>query len=264
MGNPLLVHRRTRVRFLLSALWGATLFLTLFGCGSGPPKPGPAQPLPTNEQTDVSPLETLVPFQRIGPGDLLEVIVRRGAGEERYTPTVKEDGTVSVSFVDVSIAGLSPGQAAVKIQVELANLIREPRVEVLLTKQAVSTQKVLVLGQINNPGVYPLQRNHRVLQAILEANGPTETALLEEVRIIRNGSTDPVILAANVDRLVNKGDLSQNLLLQQNDIVYIPRTKIGNWNAWVESIRPTLEVLIGIPVKTIFEIVLIKEVLDNN
>jgi len=232
------------------------LDLGLLGCAT-PPAPR-ADTTPSASQQMEKPLEELL-GGTIGPGDVLEVIVRRGAGEERYTPTVKEDGTVPVLSVDVSVKGLTLGQAAARIEAALAELIREPKVQVIVKQKAITTQKILVLGEVKKQGVYPLSPGFTVLQAIAGADSYTDTAILEDVRIIRGGLAQPVILSSNIERLLKQGDLSQNLLLQDNDIVYLPRQKIGDWNAFLAKIKPTLEVLVGFPLNTIFQIAVISD-----
>lgn len=37
--------------------------------------------------------------------------------------------------------------------------------------------------------------------------------------------------------------MTKNVFLQDKDIIYIPKTKIGNWNAFLAKMRPTLEFL---------------------
>ena len=49
-----------------------------------------------------------------------------------------------------------------------------------------------------------------------------------------------MILSADIDRLLEKGDITQNLPLQDRDIVFIPRSFIGDANDWMDKIRPFL------------------------
>ena len=233
------------------------LDLGLLACAT--PQNPRADMTPSASQQMEKPLEEPL-VGTIGPGDVLEVIVRRGAGEERYTPTVKEDGTVPVSFVDVSVKGLTPGQAAARIEAALAELIKEPKVQVIVKQKAITTQKVLVLGEVKKPGVYPLSPGFTILQAIAGADSYTETAILEDVRIIRGGLAQPVILSSNIERLLKRGDLSQNLLLYDNDIVYLPRQKIGDWNAFFAKIKPTLDILVQFPLNTIFQVEVLRHI----
>ena len=246
---------------LRSAGFILVLCLGLASCATRPTTLSPSTSSPVSQESIVSPEEA--PLGTIGPGDLLEVIVRRGAGEERFTPTVREDGTVSVSFVNVTVKGLTPGQAAARIEIQLTPFIREPRVQVLIKKKTVTVQKVLDLGEVKKPGVYPLDPNLTVLQAIAGADSYTETAVLEDVRIIRGGLAQPVILSSNIERLLKKGDLSQNLLLQNNDIVYVPRQKIGDWNAFLAKISPTLSIFIQLPINTFFQVQILRETLTE-
>ncbi len=237
----------------------AGLFLCLcFGLAGCATPPSPAGP-PAVGEGGVPQAEAPAPPGTIGPGDLLEVIVRRGAGEDRFAPTVREDGTVSVSFADVAVKGLRPAQAEARIEAELSRFVRKPKVQVFIKQKAIAVEKVFIFGEVKKPGIYPLSHDFTVLQAIAVADGYSETAMLEDVRIIRGGLAQPVILSANIEGLLKRGDLSQNLRLQNNDIVYIPRQKIGDWNAFLAKIKPSLEILIGFPLNTVFQVEVLRE-----
>jgi len=75
------------------------------------------------------------------------------------------------------------------------------------------------------------------------ADGYTDAAYLPSVRVLRGGLASPQILATDLDQLLYRGDLGQNLRLKDQDIVYVPRSRVGDWNQFIEEIRPTLEVI---------------------
>jgi protein involved in polysaccharide export with SLBB domain len=76
-----------------------------------------------------------------------------------------------------------------------------------------------------------------------QAGGWTDGALFEETRIIRSDPKSPQIISIDLNRLMLQGDQRIDQLLKPNDIVYIPRTRIANWNAFLGQLRPTLEFL---------------------
>jgi len=49
----------------------------------------------------------------------------------------------------------------------------------------------------------------------------------------------------DLQRLFQYGDRSQDILLKDNDIVFVPRQRIGDWNAFLAKINQTLILLLG-------------------
>ena len=224
------------MRYIRGGVWALVLsaLLVVSGCAVRAPQPTPLTMLPASSARPQ--------LMTISPGDVLEVIIRRGAGEERYTSTVRENGLLSVAFVDVQTAGLTALEAEALLREALAPFIREPRVQVVF-QQKVVRDRIFVFGEVHAPGVFPLRPGMTVADALGEANGYTEEAHLPSVRVLRGGVEQPQVLAANVAQLFLAGDLEQNLLLKDQDIVYVPRTRIGDWNQFIEEIRPTLGVI---------------------
>jgi polysaccharide export outer membrane protein len=208
--------------------------LTVIGCVIHTPAPTPS----------TEPAASMIrpSLLTISNGDVLDVIIRRGAGEENYTGTVRDNGMLSVSFIDVDVKGLSLLDAERKLTEMLAPYIKEPRVQILF-KQKVITDRIFVFGEVNKPGVIPLEPGMTVVDALGKAAGYTKAAYLPSVRVLRGGGDRPQVLAVDVDQLIYQGQLGQNLLLKNQDIVFVPRTRIGDWNAVMEDLKPTLDVI---------------------
>ncbi len=186
--------------------------------------------LPPLAKGDLYAEETIVSADAIvEPGDTLDVIVRRGAGEEKYTAVVRETGMTTVGFLEVEVKGLTVGQAETIIQEDLEPYMKQPRVQVVLKKKNPKYKRVFVFGDVKKPGHYPLARRMTVLQAITQAENYNETALLDEVRVIRGGQlANSKIMMADLSRLFTYGDYSRNLALEENDIVFVPRERFGD------------------------------------
>jgi protein involved in polysaccharide export with SLBB domain len=102
-------------------------------------------------------------------------------------------------------------------------------------------QRVFLLGEVKTPGPVPLLPQMTLSQLIAQAGGWSNGALYEEARIIRPDTDKSEIIGINLARLVLDGDRRVDQYLRPNDIVYIPRTKIANWNVFLSQLRPTLE-----------------------
>ncbi|MBI4011114.1 MAG: SLBB domain-containing protein [Candidatus Rokubacteria bacterium] len=291
-----------------------------------------------------------VPRYKIGPGDVLEILLATGLTQERQTGVVKANGNIGAAFLEVKVGGLTTDQAGEAIQRQLAQFYRQIGVEVLVKEYnskritvlgAVSGKvgtlplrgrmtlldllaevggpaanadlervriirqegpsltlnllrlldepvaqafaldagdvvfipayfipayggsqaapaaavpgsaaaltgteaRVYILGEVKTPGAVLLVPNMRLSQALTLVGGPTDVAVLESARIIRGGLQNPQVVEANFRKLIEQGDQREDLPLQPNDLIVLPRSGVGNWNAFIAKIRPTLEVL---------------------
>jgi len=232
---------------------GVILAVAFLGChnpasSSLPPSaitpPGTA--VPPLAKGDVYADETVPTWETpIETGDTLEVVIRRGAGEEKFVGIVQENGKISVGFMEVSVGGVTAAVAEARVQEAAVPYMREPRVQVLLKKKLLKVKRVFVFGDVKKPGMVPMQRHMTVLQALAAADMYQETALMEEVRVIRGGDlAKPRILMADLARAFTYGDLTRNLALEENDIVFVPREHLGDASEAGKKIMPIIQAAI--------------------
>ncbi len=237
---------------LLSA--GAFLAVALLGChnpasSSLPPSsmspPGTAvPPLPKGDvyadetvPTSETPIET---------GDTLEVVIRRGAGEEKFVGVVQENGKIAIGFMEVNVRGVTASVAEVRVEEAATPYMRQPHAQVLLKKKVLKVKRVFVFGDVKKPGMVPMQRDMTVLQALAAVDMYQETALMEEVRVIRGGDlTQPRILMADLARALTYGDMTRNLALEENDIVFVPREHLGDASEAGKLLMPIISAAIA-------------------
>ena len=84
---------------------------------------------------------------------------------------------------------------------------------------------MFVFGDVQKPGMLPKSRDMTVLNAMMLADSYKGTALLDE---IRGNLQQPEILTADLSRLFTYGDMSRNLPLEENDVVFVPRERLGD------------------------------------
>jgi protein involved in polysaccharide export with SLBB domain len=115
---------------------------------------------------------------------------------------------------------------------------------VFLPTISESGNRVYVFGEVEKPGAYTFTGSEiRLLDIIAEAGGATVNAAEYETRVVRGDETQPEIIAANLRSLVEQGDRSQNVALVNGDLVYVPRSGIGNVNRFIEQIFPSLRAI---------------------
>jgi hypothetical protein len=106
------------------------------------------------------------------------------------------------------------------------------------------TKKVVILGEVRQPDVYLLANDASLLEALSRAGGLSEVALQDDIRIIRGAEEGPHMFTVNVRRITSHADLAQNVVLANNDIVYVPRGFMGDVNDILVKVEPLLNILL--------------------
>ena len=166
-------------------------------------------------------------FYRIGPSDVLQITVwdhpelTIPAGSFRDPKDsgqqVGDDGNLYYPYVGVvHVAGMTGPELRHLLTRELSTYIMNPQLDVRVV--AYRSQKVYVVGEVKQPGVLPLDDvPMMVVDAISLAGGLTENAYKSGVNISRSGKIYEIDLKA----LYDSADASQNLMLQNGDIINV-------------------------------------------
>ncbi len=88
----------------------------------------------------------------------------------------------------------------------------------------VTDRKAIVLGEVAAPQVVSLKGDVSVLEVVARAQGFKRSSAKSRVRVVRGGVVDPQVFKINADDVIGNGDVAQNMLLQDGDIVYVPKT----------------------------------------
>lgn len=129
------------------------------------------------------------PEYRVGPGDVLEVIVT-GRPDLSRLPTVQPTGAIFLPRAgQVKVAGATTGEIAARVAPLLvADDLEAPEVSVRMREY--QSQFVWVHGEVLHPGRKPLREGTRLIDALLDAGGLTSQAS-GEVTIERQKGTFP-------------------------------------------------------------------------
>ena len=162
----------------------------------------------------------------IGPEDILSLSIIAG-GKTQYEGdlTVSPAGMINVIFIgQIKIKGLTTN--------EIAERIREPLIQDYFVKPQVNVSvkeyhslHYYISGAVANPGLYKSTSKSSLLQLIATAGG----MVMERgnVAYILRSSDKKTKEPIKVDltELLDKGNITYNILLQSGDEVYIPQEK---------------------------------------
>lgn len=156
----------------------------------------------------------------VQPGDLLHISVWNEAGLDQDV-LVRPDGGFSFPLAgDLSAIGKSVEDLRVEITERLERYI--PGLVVTVSVQEINGNKIYVLGQVNNPGVFVMNPRIDVLQALSVAGGTTAFASTNDILIFRRENGTQVVLPFRLDQVMRGDNLEQNILLESGDIVVVP------------------------------------------
>lgn len=225
--RPAAVERRC---LLVSVVICIFLFTQLPGQAQ---TPGPdAQPLANDNY-------------KIGPGDVIDVIVSKNDVLSRTGLRVTNQGTIQLAMMDSDV------QAACLTERQLADVIKERYLKYLVSPyvnvavREFNSSPVAVIGAVNSPGRFQLQRTARLSELLTLANGPAEKAG-RTVEIIRNSGrpycddtklivpvgTGEEILSLSIDDTFKGGDQT-NPIVNSGDIIRV--AEADEVNAYIQG-----------------------------
>lgn len=159
-------------------------------------------------------------FNYGGNGDLRKVeLVRKG---KKYTLNL--------------YSALFGGNMSHNVIVDDGDMITVP-------EEPTFAKRVYVFGQVNGPGVFSLTDANDLLMALSLTGGTTPIAVKTDIKIVRDYAErqgKPLVLSVNLDEILKRGDLSQNITLKDGDLVYVPRMVIGDINEFIATINPLM------------------------
>ena len=94
--------------------------------------------------------------------------------------------------------------------------------EVFVTVIESRSKKIYLLGKVNTPGEYLLQKHMTVVQAISLAGGLAEWADQGDIKLIRKINGMAQTYRVDYDAIVSGEDPSQNVQLQPDDTIFVP------------------------------------------
>jgi polysaccharide export outer membrane protein len=152
----------------------------------------------------------------IGPEDILEIQVW-GNKDLNQMVFVRPDGRTSLPLVgEIGVAGKTVQQ----LQDHLTNVYEKTvkgAVVTVIVKE-IRSRPVYFIGAFVKPGVMQLTRELTLLQAISVLGGVIPNADAEKGFLLRGDKRIPI----DFNRLMQRGDLSQNPKLEPGDSIVLP------------------------------------------
>lgn len=162
----------------------------------------------------------------VGPVTAVQAIFQAGGAKE------------TADTANVVLLRSPAGGAPETVTFDMEHIIRNQRPDIALLSGDViyvpkSTVSVYVGGEVEKPGLQPLNRRLTLMAALVSAGGTKRTAKMDEILLLRDsGSPAPLVNKVNVKEIM-KG--AADPTLQPYDVVIVPKSGIAKLNDWVDQ-----------------------------
>lgn len=169
----------------------------------------------------------------VGGYDVIDITVYGEDNLSRENVRISADGYISFPFIGrVMVDGLSTSEIERRIAGKLAEGQYILDAHVSVTVREYNSKRFHVLGSVKSPGVYPLKGKERLLDAISRAGGVDESAG-KEAMIIRTENSNfedskKIVIRLDLNGLLKMGDQLSNILLTDQDLLFIPKAERFN------------------------------------
>ncbi len=175
---------------------------------------------------------------KIGREDVLEITVWQSLDLTK-TVAVGSDGTIKYAFLgDIPVAGRTPQEVEKMLKEKLSQgYVKQPQVSVAVKEY--NSKKILVFGEVVQPGLYKVKGKLPLLEMLFTVGGVKPDAkrmtIIRPARVSDDANPSQRLLSSegveksdearaievNLIALLAKGDLSQNIMIQPGDTIYV-------------------------------------------
>lgn len=158
---------------------------------------------------------------RIGPGDVLQILVWREPEASVPDAVVRVDGKIALPLIgEVEVVGLTPAELKEVLAQKLSGYINTPAVTVLTRE--VRSRRVYVVGSVRKEGPIPLLRPMTIVQAIMEAGGLGEWAQKKKIYVLRTSNGKQTKMPFDYGAFLKGNHTERNITLLPDDMVVVP------------------------------------------
>lgn len=190
-------------------------------------------------QTATTKGDRLVETYRLSKYDVLSVQIVGFNNAALDAVMIGPDGYAQLPYAgSLRLAGLTLDEARDLISERMHRYLRFPELSVGV--KTYGKRNIYVMGEVREPGIKEMSADTlNAYAAITSAGGFTNRGRSTQVQVIRVVGDTMYYKQVNLKNYIKKHDLTQNLALQDGDIVYVPTS---NGIKFQEDVLPYLNV----------------------
>lgn len=156
----------------------------------------------------------------LGPGDVLQISVWKDEALTREV-LVRPDGKFSFPLAgEIEAAGRTIEEVHQDLEARLKKYVPDSPVTVILSQ--LKSTRIFVVGKVQNPGMFIVQGETSVIQALALAGGLGRFADKDDIYVLRRTREGQQALFFNYSEVSSGDDLRSNIDLKPGDTVVVP------------------------------------------
>jgi polysaccharide export outer membrane protein len=166
------------------------------------------------------------PRYQLLPGDTMDLVFEFSP-EFNQTVAVQPDGYINLRGIgDVHVSSETLPQLISTLETSYGRILNKPTISVVL--KDFEKPYFIANGQLGHPGKYTLQGETTVAEAVAMAGGFTEKSKHSHVLLFRRISSEwTEAKVVDVKKMMNAGNLNEDLILRPGDMIFVPQNTIS-------------------------------------
>jgi polysaccharide biosynthesis/export protein len=176
-------------------------------------------------------------------GDTLAITDAYNAAELGLNTTVDIDGTVLLPELGaVPVAGLTRSEIEALLMEKYSAYYDLLDIRV---KIQTGGKKYFIFGEVQTEGERQFPGDLTVFEAVMDAVPIRETANLGRVRLLRTDPRDPLVLTLDLSDMIETGDSTFNVHIQERDIIFVPPTMLAQFGYFLDTLLFPVKLVIS-------------------
>jgi protein involved in polysaccharide export with SLBB domain len=166
--------------------------------------------------------------------------------ESDFVEPVRFDGKIVVPYLgEIQASGLTLGEFNRGLVEALGKYLNPP--DIAVSVDTYNSCKVHVLGEVKKPGVITYRGKSSLVEIFALAGGFDTGAVKSSVLIIRRSDGGSgIIMRVDMEKLLSNGLAQLDVPIARGDIIYVPRSFIADFNAYINSIMPAVDMYLRV------------------
>jgi len=183
----------------------------------------------------IDPIVTVTMIQYNRTIDRLKIAITTSVRGQSKISAIRPDGYLSFPVIDDVLAG---GKTLPELKTILTKQYQAQvdNLTITLILQEMKANVVYVMGEVEKPDIYLMDGQTSIAQLISRAGGFKDAAEKSTVLVIsRDKQRRPWGRLVDMKKVLYDGDISQDIILNQYDVVYVPKSAIAQANLFVKQ-----------------------------
>lgn len=176
----------------------------------------------------------------LGHGDVLDIVFLFNPELNQSNIRIRPDGKISLPYLDdIEVLGFTVPRLDSLLTEHFAKILVKPNITVIVKE--FERRLVYVLGEVGNPGGFPMEKGMTILDALALGKGLSGDAKRNSVMVVRRVAPAHVVgIQVDLTKLIDEHRFDLDIPLEPFDIVLVPKSNIAKTEDFIRTMSSIL------------------------